>query len=353
MAAHALDKPIRHPLLRLVLASALAVVLGASLFGCSGIPKEPQVAATVNGTVIAEDEVTEYIEGFRSKNDSYGTDAGWAAFLANAGYTPSSFRMHIIETTFVPNELVRQECASRKIVVTDDQLDLVIEQEKSYYEQRYGEDSWGSVLASFGYDEQTWRENEELRLLEEQLTDVVVKDKKASKSDILRMARQSGSNYNGRHSYYIDFKTEKQAQAARDTLAKSADATVKPKAFKKLGDTVNAGWNSVTADRDKMSNEYLSALSELDARRVSAPVEDNGTWRLVLCDQVFTCPAELTYARLAAFPKKIYAQIESDASKAHVEDAYMDWLDEVTDSADIQVNAMPDGLPYAVVLDED
>lgn len=328
-------------------AALVTIACLLALPGCFGLPEQPQVAATVNGEEILENEVTEYIEGFRFKNDTYGTYQGWADFLASVGYTPSTFRVHVLESTFIPEVLVRQECEKRKIVVTDDQLDMAIEKEKAYYEQRYGADSWDSVLASFGYDEKSWRENEEYRLLEEQLTDVVIENKKAKKSDILRQARANGTDYNGKHSYYIAFESEQKAQEAYESVSKYANGKMSLKRFKKLGKQVNAGWNSLPAARDKLSTEYLNVLNEMDAGELSKPVVIDGKHVLVFCDDVFACPSEITYSRLNSFPKAIYEQIAADADKQHVEDAYMEWLRMITRDSDIRVAPMPDGLPYA------
>lgn len=166
-----------------------------------------------------EDKVTEFIEGFRSKNAQYETDSGWAEFLKSNGYTSETLRTYVLNTVFIPQELIRQECAKLGIQIGDTELDEVIKQEKSYYEQRYGENSWDSVLASYGYDEESWRENELNRLLEEQLRSMVIDAVTPTEAEIQAQANESASMYNGKDSYYIQFASQQEAQAARDRIA--------------------------------------------------------------------------------------------------------------------------------------
>ena len=189
-------RSISRSLLALV---ALALVLCPlfMLTGCFGMKQPPQIAAHVNGVAIPEDKVTEFIEGFRSKNAQYETDSGWAEFLKSNGYTSETLRTYVLNTVFIPQELIRQECAKLGIQVGDTELDEVIKQEKSYYEQRYGANSWDSVLASYGYDEESWRENELNRLLEEQLRSMVIDAVTPTEAEIQAQANESASMYNG------------------------------------------------------------------------------------------------------------------------------------------------------------
>lgn len=120
-------RPISRSLLALV---ALVLVLCPlfTLTGCFGMKQPPQIAAHVNGVAIPEDKVTEFIEGFRSKNAQYETDSGWAEFLKSNGYTSETLRTYVLNTVFIPQELIRQECAKLGIQVGDTELDEVIKQ---------------------------------------------------------------------------------------------------------------------------------------------------------------------------------------------------------------------------------
>lgn len=341
---------ISQRLIRASCAPALiAFVLAASfaLTGCFGMTQPPQVAAYVNGVAIEEDDVTDFIEGFRKKNAQYETDSGWAEFLKSNGYTSESLRNYVLDTVFIPQELIRQQCAQFGIQIGDTDLDDVISREKAYYEQRYGANSWDSVLASYGYDEDSWRENELNRLLEEQLRSKVIDAVTPTEAEIQAQANASASTYNGRDSYYIQFDSQQDAQTARDRLATSGERVTLGE-FERLGDAVHAGWNSLPANRDAMGVEYIQAIGELEPDTVSDPVYVDGAWMLIYCDAAFNVGAGGESVVLRSMPTEIYDQIVKDASEAKADQLFNEWLRRLASESDIVIEPMPAGLPYNV-----
>lgn len=330
-----------------VLSVALSLSLLASLCLCScfGIAAPPQVAATVNGVAIDEDDVTEFIEGFRKKNAQYETDTGWAEFLKSNGYTSESLRSYVLDTVFIPQELIRQQCEDLGISIGDTELDQVIAQEKAYYEERYGANSWDSVLASFGYDEKTWRENELNRLLEEQLRSMVIEAVEPTEAEIHAEANQGASSYNGKDSYYISFPSREAAQQARDGIARDRVTLAE---FSRLGDAIHAGWNSLPASRDALSTAYEQALNGLELDAVSEPVDVDGSWVLIYCDAVFNVGAGGESVVLRSIPPEIYRQIVDDATERKADQLFNEWLANLSSESDIVIEPMPSGLPYNV-----
>lgn len=331
----------------LVFSFSLLLACLLSLTGCFGIPSEPKVAASVNGEKILEDDVTSYIEGFRSKNPEYETDTGWAEFLKSNGYTSETMRIYVLDTVFIPKTLIRQECESRNIKITDAELDSVIQKEKSYYEQRYGDNSWDSVLASYGYDEDTWRENERDRLLEEKLAQTVITDAQPTQGEIQALANQTASNYNGKSSYYIEFETQELASAARNRLAMN-DSVTSLEAFSTLGSTVYAGWNSLTSSRDAMNTEYIQSLNSLALNQVSQPVQIDGKWLLIFCNATFNAGSAGESVALDTIPPEIYEQLVSDATENKTASLFDEWLEDLTRKSKIVYEPMPEGLAYSV-----
>ena len=326
---------------------ALVLAVSFALTGCFGMTQSPQVAAYVNGVVIEEDDVTDFIEGFRNKNAQYETDSEWAEFLKSNGYTSESLRSYVLDTVFIPQELIRQECAKLGIQIGDTDLDEVIKQEKEYYEKRYGVNSWDSVLASYGYDEETWRENELNRLLEEQLRTMTIGAVTPTEAEIQAQANASASAYNGKDSYYIRFGSQEEAQNARNRLASSGEHVTLGE-FERLGDAVHAGWNSLPANRDAMSTEYLQVVGELDVDTVSEPVSMDGMWTLIYCDAVFNVGAGGESVVLRTIPKEIYEQIVADATEVKADQLFDEWLDRLASESDVVIEPMPAGLPYNV-----
>lgn len=341
---------VRRPIASFLPALVALVLAGASLLslaGCFGMTQPPQVAAYVNDVAIREDDVTEFIEGFRSKNAQYETDSGWAEFLKSNGYTSESLRNYVLDTVFIPQELIRQQCADLGIRIGDTDLDEVIQQERAYYEQRYGANSWDSVLASYGYDEESWRENELNRLLEEQLRSMVIDSVTPTEAEIQAQANESASTYNGRDSYYIRFASQQDAQAARDRLASSGERVTLGE-FERLGDAVHAGWNSLPANRDVVGAEYNQVLGTLEVDTVSEPVFVDGAWTLIYCDAAFNVGAGGESVVLRTMPPAIYEQIVTDATEFKADQLFNEWLDKLASESDIVVEPMPSGLPYNV-----
>lgn len=329
--------------------AALALCLASCLLvGCFGMPSEPQVAATVNGDAIYESEVTEYIEGFRAQNPEYESDEGWAEFLRGNGYTAESIRRLVLDSVFIPKVLIHQECAARGITLTDSELDAVIEEERQYYEGRYGDNSWESVLSSYGYDEESWRENEADRLLEEQLIVEVVGAVQADEQQIQAEADANAAVYNGKHSYYRSFSSEQAGQRALSALRETEGAMHLSDFETENSPAVNAGWNSIPSDREAMSTEYISALNELGQGEYSGLVQQGSQWIIVFCDQVYNVTRNNGHVNLSAMPAEIYRQVRQDAHDALVESTFADWMAQRVEAAGIEYVDIPDGLPYDV-----
>lgn len=328
-------------------AFALTLICLFALSACFGLPQPPQVAATVNGEIIEESTVTSFIEDFRKKNAQYETDSGWAEFLLSNGFTSESLRTYVINNVFIPQELIRQQCAQRGIQISDTELQKVIEQEKEFYEQRYGENSWDSVLASYGYDEKSWRENELNRLLEEQLSKEIIGEVHPSEAEIQAQANQNASSYNGKYSFYIEFPSEQDAQNALERLSGS-DGKVSLEQFERLGNAQDAGWNSLPTTRDVMGIDYIQASNALDIDTVSEPININNAWYLIYCDKVFNVGAGGESVILRNIPQKIYDQIVADAAQVKADNLLNEWLDNLAMQSDITINPMPSGLPYNV-----
>ncbi len=316
-----------------------------ALTGCGEADPEAGVAATVNSQTIAEDDVTAYIEGFRSQNTSYETADAWASYLTEAGYTAEGIREYVIENKFVPELLIRQACAELQITVSGEELDAAIQGSHDLYETRYGADSWDSVLSAYGQDEDSWRETEELRLLQDKLSRQVTSYKKATAEQKQDFLDKNVASYTGRHSYYLEFDSVDDAQAAYADLTKKKKK-VKTKRFKRFGHAKNAGWDCLSADAEKLSNEYLSALYELKAHRIAEPLETDEGAVLILCDKVFEPKKKAATVKRSSVPKRILAQIDEDATEEVRTDLFDEWLDQITEQSDIKITEMPAGLPY-------
>lgn len=251
------------------------------LSGCLGLSQKTSVAANVDGTVITEEQVTSYIEGFRDEDSTRETDDGWNKWLIDNGYTAESLRQYVIENVFIPKAVIRAQAKKKGFEVTDEELDAVIQSEKNYYEERYGIDTWSSVLASYGYDESSWRQNEEDRLLEERLKDKVIGNVKPTAAQLSSYGTEIAPTYNGKHSYFVAFDSQEEALRALEELG-GEGASVKLSRFKKIGDKA-----AKTAAKAKQSGS--NAQDDDQAPSVSVDMPDyelaNGSIQKTGADQ--------------------------------------------------------------------
>lgn len=179
----------------LVIVGILALILGVLLSlpsflsmtsgGASDADLSGGVAATVNGTAIGENDVTNYIAGFRAAS-GYEEDADFAEWLVSAGYTPESLREATIDY-FATNELIEQACKENGVEVTDEEVDA---QFAEYAEQAGGEETLVSQIQEEGMTVDDVKNNIKASMMQEALASKVVTDApKADDETVLQMVK--------------------------------------------------------------------------------------------------------------------------------------------------------------------
>lgn len=313
--------------------------------------KTKQVAARVNGEKVYEEQITEYIEGFRNLEGNYETDSSWAEYLARCGYTAETLRLHILNSVFIPRVLVVQQCKKKNITVSESELNNSLQAEKNRYELKYGTDTWNSVLSSYGYDEQSWADTEEFRLLQLRLKDSLFKKQQPSKAALKNEIVSNRSVYTGKHSYYVSFKTLSEAKHFYESLSKnSKDKLIGDgkESFLEHKTRVDAGWNCVSSDRLNMTNEYVSELNNLSRNQISWPLKIREHYFVIWCDKIYSVKKNTQSVNLSNIPSAIYDELVKNAS-INIQDKHFDeWLEEVREDSKIIVYDMPKHLPYDV-----
>jgi parvulin-like peptidyl-prolyl isomerase len=330
------------------LAIFLALCLCGSLTGCFGMKQEKKVAAYVNGQKIYEKTITNYIEGFRKQEGSYETNSSWAQYLASCGYTAESLRLYVLNSLLIPQALIKQECAKRDISITENELNNSLEAEKSHYELKYGEDTWESILSSYGYDEKSWTNNEEQRMLEERLKNELFAKSTPSKNAMQKELNSNYSEYSGKHSYYVKFDTEDKANSFYKLLKVTGNNKLKKKSksyFKQHDASVNSGWNCVNSDKQNMTNDYITQLNKLDKNQISKPFESNGYYYIIWCDKTFSADKKTKFKDV---PKAIKDEISKNTASNKQDEKFEKWLNKLQNSATIIIADMPQDLPYDV-----
>lgn len=340
-------------LAKAVLACGLAIACCAGLAACGGSGASGAVAATVNGTEIMEQTVTDQIQQIREQSGLEDEDQ-WGLFLAQNDMTPSSVREQIINT-LTEQELIAQGATDLGITVEDSEVDEYIDSMKANYTD---DEAWKTALEQAGFTEDSYRETIRESLVEQKVGDYFQDQSEASDEDYVTAAQTYAPYYDGsKRSSHILFSVE-------DTTddAAIADATAQAQevlgqinagtldfadaARQYSGDTGSAenggdvGWDTLNS----FVTEYTDALAELELGQVSEPVISQYGVHLIKVTDVFTAPEEIT--SLDQIPAEFQDNIKEMAVSVQANTAYTDWLDGLKESADIVINDMPSGLPY-------
>lgn len=306
------------------------------------------VAATVNGTEIYEDQITNTIQSNREQM-GLSDEQTWGAWLAQNNATPESIRSEIIDG-FVTQEVVRQSASKQGISVSADTVQSYVDQMKSNYND---DAAWQAALASAGVTEDEYRENIELSLIMQQLSESLATDAEPTEDQILEYAKMYATYYNGaKKSSHILFDAADEA-TAQEVLEKIndgsldfADAAQQYSIDSSASDGGNVGWDKLT----QFVTEYQTALDGLDEGEVSDLTTSQFGIHIIKCTEVFNAPEEVTSSD--QLPSEFVDSIKSLIVSNNNSQAYSDWVAAQKEESDIVINEMPEGLPYDVDMSQ-
>ena len=341
---------IKEKLGPLCVTAAAACVL--ALAGCGNSDGlTGGVAATVNGTDIAEDKVTNYIEDLRS-SQNVTSEKDWANWLSNSGYTPESLRQAVVDM-YVTQELEKQAAAEANVEVTDEEVDAVVESMRSNYDT---DEAWQEALSSAGLTEESYRENVYQPMLEEKLIDAVLdeKDTKADDETVLSYVQMYASALDGmKRSSHILFAAddEKTAKDVLEQLNNGADFAELAKQYSTDKGSAENGGDVGWSGLNSFVTAYTDALDKLEKDQTSDLVTSEYGIHIIRCTDVWTAPKEIK--KLSDVPDELVEVVRTQmADPAAQQSAYSDYIEGLRDKADIHVNDMPAGVPYNVDMEK-
>lgn len=339
----------KYTFMKAFCAFGVAVACVGVAAGCSGTENNGgngggsgAVAATVNGTEIYEDQITNTIQTNREQMGLAEEDA-WGEWLAQNKATPESIRSEIIEG-YVTQEVVRQSAAAQGISVEADTVQSYVDQMRSNYND---DEAWQNALASAGVTEDEYRQNIELSLIMQQLRESLTTDAEPTEDQILEYAKMYATYYDGaKKSSHILFDASDEA-TAQEVLAKIndgsldfAEAAKQYSTDSSASDGGNVGWDKLT----QFVTEYQTALDGLEEGQVSDLVTSQFGIHIIKCTEVFNAPEEVTES--SQLPTEFIESIKSLIKSNNDSQAYNDWVTEQREAADVVINDMPEGLPY-------
>lgn len=349
----------RSAIAKFACAVALAVACGSALVSCASNTADASdenvdiydtsegVAATVNGTEIGEKAVTTYIQNFRTQG-ALEDDNDWGQWLVDNDYTVDDIRSQVIDY-YASQQLLRQAAEENGVTANADDVNSQIETMRSYYNS---DEEWDEALKSVGMTEASYRSTLELSILENGLKEKVATVTEPSDEDMLQYAQMYASAYDGaKKSSHILFASDDEA-TAQEVLDKinagELDFAEAAKEYSQdtgsAEDGGNVGWDKMTSFVD----EYQTALDGLEKDQVSGLVTSSYGIHIIKCTDVFTAPEEVT--SLDQIPTEFVDSIKSSLEEQSREESFSEWYQNYKDSADIQINDKPEGLPYDIDL---
>lgn len=333
-------------LLRKVSIIGVSAACCFALVGCGGTNYgyTGGVAATVNGSEIEEDTITKYIQDFRTSSD-LTSDQDWANWMNENSLDPSTVRSQVIDY-YTEVELKKQACDEKGISVDQSEVDDHIESMKSNYSS---DEEWQSALSSTGISEDQYRQAIEEGFRDEALMENVAGDSaEADDSEVLEMLNTYYTMFDGaKRSSHILFSSDDEATAQEVLDQINAGTLDFEDAAKQYStDTASAenggdvGWDATNTFVDA----YTTALGELSKGEVSGLVTSDYGIHIIKCTDEFSCDG--TADSLDAYPSEFVDYISNIVKSQNQSSAYNDWFTSYKDQADIQINDMPEDVPY-------
>ena len=317
-----------------------------ALAGCGGTNYgyTGGVAATVNGSEIEEDTITKYIQDFRTSSD-LTSDQDWANWMNENSLDPSTVRSQVIDY-YTEVELKKQACDEKGITVDESQVDEQLETMKSNYSS---DEEWQNALSSAGISEDQYRESIEEGLRDEALMDNVAGDSAtADDSQVLEMLNTYYTMFDGaKRSSHILFASDDEATAQQVLDQINAGTLDFAEAAKQYStDTASAenggdvGWDATNT----FVEAYTTALDGLSKDQVSGLVTSDYGIHIIKCTDEFSCDGTAT--SLDAYPSEFVDYISNIVKSQNQSTAYNDWFTSYKEQAEIQINDMPENVPY-------
>ncbi len=317
-----------------------------ALAGCGGTNYgyTGGVAATVNGSEIEEDTITKYIQDFRTSSD-LTSDQDWANWMNENSLDPSTVRSQVIDY-YTEVELKKQACDEKGITVDKSQVDEQLETMKSNYSS---DEEWQNALSSAGISEDQYRESIEEGLRDEALMDNVAGDSAtADDSQVLEMLNTYYTMFDGaKRSSHILFASDDEATAQQVLDQINAGTLDFAEAAKQYStDTASAenggdvGWDATNT----FVEAYTTALDGLSKDQVSGLVTSDYGIHIIKCTDEFSCDGTAT--SLDAYPSEFVDYISNIVKSQNQSTVYNDWFTSYKEQADIQINDMPENVPY-------
>ncbi len=343
-------------------ALAIAGVLAASvvvLSACGGDPNSG-VAATVNGTEIPEKDVTQEVAHVRAQS-GLSDNEQWGKYLVQNDMTAESVRETIIDN-LVEDHLIVEAATELEIEVSDEEVDETINKFKENYSS---DTSWQNALEQAGFTEDSYRESVKSSMVQKKVGEHFEGQVEPTDEDYVSSAKTYASYYNGakRTSHVLvsvsnQNDTEEMATAkatADDIIVRLNNGSLSfEDAVSEYSGDEGSKENGGDVGWDKLNSfvtEYTDAIKDLHAGDITPePALSQYGYHVIKVTEEFNAPEADQITSMDQIPEAFQENIKRMAVSVKANTLYTDWLDEVKESAEIEINPMPKGLPYDIDL---
>jgi len=312
--------------IKIALVAALCLSLTAALCGLAacgtGNNANGAVAATVNGTAIMEQDVTDTIEAMRTNSGDYSDPTAWAQALQASGLTPETLRESVIKSK-AQNIVITQEATNEGFSPDEDSIEAQITQTRSTVGATDDDATWLKMLQSYGYkDEQAFRDMLTINDLTKQLYD----------------------------NYTMDDPTDDQLRTYIAANPTAVDGFTVPGYVDTTADTDTTDTTATDTATDDTTATDTTATDDTTAADTTATDDTTATGDTSTSDQSTTPGLTADDIDLTTIPSDVLSQYKDlyKQDSTNKGTAFQAWIQSLVDAADIVINDMPADVPYNV-----
>lgn len=333
---------------------AIIVACAAAVAACVLIPQHFKKAATYDGGIVYERDVTDQAMKMKALIAGDDDDA-WRESLAEAGFTPETFRAYVIRF-MLEDELVAKHANELGVEVTDE---MVAEYMQDLRSQYASDAEWRAFLAGIGKSEEQLKEEYARDLAANGAYWAIFDAEENTDSELEEAAREYIAEYGGLKKTYriiVGADTAQRefgksayevAREARDKIV-SGEMTFEEAAARYSSDihAINdygyVGWNQMSVE----SKDYIAASGNVAKGEVSDVLEISGNAEIIwVVDEL---PTMEGFEGYQALPPDIQEEVREKVSGKKAMADYEDWVDEVMEKENVRIEEMPSSVPYGV-----
>ena len=294
------------------------------------------MAATFDGGDVTENEVNDYIADYRKAHGLEESDS-WKSYLKQSGSTVESIRKAAI-STIESRDIVESEAKKHNIKVSDADVDGKIKELRGYYS--YNDEEWKEQLKSLGYTSDGYRAYIKDSLLREKLMQQIIKNVNVKDSDVIDLANEYTKSIDGARKISVmafDDKGDAERCVSEMTSGQSFDDEKKANG----GDSNYDGWDCIVSEDDAVKN----AVKGMGKGDVSGIIDGDSMSFIVRVDEEVNVP-DGGFKDKSQMPDELYDEFKSSVESNERYSQFNDYLDDLISKANININDMPDDVPY-------